>query len=170
MRMLAPILLIVTLAYCPFNFLFSQDKQTYKVGQTTYVVNETYKTTGYPKVERSSTAKKEFLRSQGYRKAPRGYQVDHIVPLSQGGADAPSNMQLISIQQHKLKTASERYRTATTHTNIPRYNNKSTTFKSNKYYSTPTYTPKQTKTIMTGPRGGKYFYNSKGSKTYIKKN
>jgi 5-methylcytosine-specific restriction endonuclease McrA len=36
-----------------------------------------------------------------------GYQVDHRVSLSKGGADDPSNMQWLSTQEHKAKTASE---------------------------------------------------------------
>ncbi len=81
--------------------LFGQDKQTYKSNGTIYIYGETYSTTGKPKVERSSSAKSEFLKSKGYDKVPYGYQVDHIVPLSEGGADKPSNMQLITIDQHK---------------------------------------------------------------------
>jgi 5-methylcytosine-specific restriction endonuclease McrA len=33
-----------------------------------------------------------------------GYQIDHIVPLCRGGADAVWNLQWLSIAQHKLKT------------------------------------------------------------------
>lgn len=34
-------------------------------------------------------------------KVPPGYQVDHIKPLSIGGADVPSNMRLQGIDLHK---------------------------------------------------------------------
>ena len=81
---------------------------SYKVGDTKYKVGQAYKTTGMPKVERSSSAKKRFLKNSGYSKVPNGYEVDHIVPLSKGGKDSPGNMQLLSRQQHKAKTASER--------------------------------------------------------------
>jgi len=37
------------------------------------------------------------------RGACPGYQVDHRVPLYQGGSDAPSNMQWLSTEQHKAK-------------------------------------------------------------------
>ena len=67
----------------------------------------TYKS-GYPRVERSQGAKHEFLREHGYTKVPNGYEVDHIRPLSQGGSDSPSNMQLLSTEAHHQKTASER--------------------------------------------------------------
>ena len=40
--------------------------------------------------------------------ACRGYQIDHWVPLSKSGADSPSNMQWLTTQQHKAKTAQER--------------------------------------------------------------
>jgi 5-methylcytosine-specific restriction endonuclease McrA len=36
------------------------------------------------------------------------YQIDHRIPLSKGGADPPSNMQWLTTQQHKAKTAQER--------------------------------------------------------------
>src|SRR5262245_53217310 len=44
------------------------------------------------KIQRSETARNEFMRQTGYPKG-RGYVVDHIVPLECGGADTPSNMQ-----------------------------------------------------------------------------
>lgn len=80
----------------------------YKIGRTKYNYGETYKSSGLPKVDRSSSAKKEFLKSKGYSKKPSGYEVDHIIPLSKGGQDVPSNMQLIPKEVHKQKTANER--------------------------------------------------------------
>jgi len=70
--------------------------------------SKTYYSTGYRK-HRSISERNSFLHSLGYgNKVPRGYQVDHIRPLSEGGSDTPSNMQLLTIQQHKIKTAGER--------------------------------------------------------------
>lgn len=66
--------------------------------------------TGYPKVERSQTARMTFLRMHGYCKLPPGYEIDHIRPLSQGGSDTPENMQLLTSEQHHLKTARERHK------------------------------------------------------------
>lgn len=83
-------------------------KTTYEINGTKYIQGETYKTTGQPKVERSTTAKKQFLKENGYTKEPNGYQVDHIKPLSQGGSDTPNNMQLLTKEQHKQKTIKER--------------------------------------------------------------
>lgn len=71
-------------------------------------MGENYKTTGMPKVKRNSGAKDSFLKSRGYEKVPQGYEVDHIIPLSKGGQDDPSNMQLIPKEMHKQKTANER--------------------------------------------------------------
>jgi 5-methylcytosine-specific restriction endonuclease McrA len=65
-----------------------------------------YKSSGLPE-HRSADAKRRFLRQHGYRRVPPGYEVDHIVPLSAGGADTPSNMELISKSAHHRKTASE---------------------------------------------------------------
>jgi 5-methylcytosine-specific restriction endonuclease McrA len=36
-----------------------------------------------------------------------GWQVDHIVPLKCGGADAPHNMQWLTVAAHKAKTRRE---------------------------------------------------------------
>lgn len=147
----------------------AQTKQTYKSNGTTYYYNETYKTTGKPKVDRSSSAKKEFLKNKGYTKIPSGYQIDHIIPLSEGGADVPSNMQLISIELHKKKTAHERAENNISSTYRPTTYKSSTTYGSSNKYSTPSYSNRSGKTIMTGSRGGHYYINSHGNKTYVKK-
>jgi hypothetical protein len=83
-------------------------KSTFKSGSTTYISGEHYKKSGHPKVERSSSEKEKFLKSHDYKEVPPGYEVDHIKPLSEGGQDNPSNMQLLTKQQHKQKTANER--------------------------------------------------------------
>jgi len=67
-----------------------------------------YNTTTFSnKPERSTAKKREFLKSRGYKKTPPGYEVDHIVPLSKGGADEPYNMQLLPKEMHKQKTKME---------------------------------------------------------------
>ena len=50
----------------------------------------------------------KFVRNNGYKKIPSGYEVDHIIPLSKGGRDESSTMQLIPKSLHKQKTAEER--------------------------------------------------------------
>jgi hypothetical protein len=47
------------------------------------------------KIKRSSSERMKFLKSHGLTRTPPGMQVDHIIPLSKGGADRASNMQLI---------------------------------------------------------------------------
>jgi len=37
-----------------------------------------------------------------------GYQIDHRIPLAKGGADEPTNMEWLTIEEHKAKTAKER--------------------------------------------------------------
>ena len=86
---------------------FGSHSSTYNYGGTHYKIGEFYNSTGYPKVDRSESAKKDFLRQNGYNNVPSGYQVDHIVPLFKGGSDRPSNMQLLTIPQHQSKTARE---------------------------------------------------------------
>lgn len=56
------------------------------------------------KTHRSRTQIMLFLREQGYSRVPRGYQVDHIIPLCAGGQDVPDNMQLLTILEHREKT------------------------------------------------------------------
>jgi len=180
---------VIFLIYCflSSSILVAQTKQTYKANGTTYVSGQTYKSTGAPKVERSSSARQEYLKSQGYNKVPAGYQVDHVVPLSKGGADQPYNMQIISTEQHKAKTAAERSSstsypsysspTTTQKSTYPAYSPPTTTTKSTystptystPTYNAPTYNSNSGKTIYTGSKGGQYYYNSKGNKTYTKR-
>lgn len=47
------------------------------------------------RIQRSSSERRKFLESLGLTHTPPGMQVDHIVPLSKGGADKTWNMQLI---------------------------------------------------------------------------
>lgn len=55
-----------------------------------------------------------FLVEQGYCtkiskcKVPSGYEVDYIVPLYAGGADLPSNMQLLTKEDHWEKSLNDR--------------------------------------------------------------
>lgn len=48
-------------------------------------------------------AKQQFQANTGHPTGYKGYVVDRIVPLSKGGADAPSNMQWIPKAQAKEK-------------------------------------------------------------------
>jgi len=82
--------------------------KTYKTKETKYDYSKTYKSSGLPQVKRSASTREQFLKSKGYTKVPAGYEVDHIIPLSKGGKDEPSNMELLTIEQHKQKTASEK--------------------------------------------------------------
>ena len=57
---------------------------------------------------RSEAAIKNFLHEHGYTDVPAGYEVHHIVPLSQGGADDPHNMVLLTEEQHDVVTSAHR--------------------------------------------------------------
>ena len=179
---------IFTIAAILFATTFlSAQTITYSLGNTEYIQGEYYSTTGKPKVVRSAANKKEFLKSRGYDQTPNGYEIDHIIPLSQGGSDDPSNMQLLTVSQHRAKTSRER-------STVARYNNysyktnytspsssyiyKPTKTKKVEYkspnisipkYKAPSYTPSSSnRTLQTGSRGGTYYVNSKGNKTYVK--
>lgn len=143
-------------------------QETYKIGNTEYYYNKKYSTTGKPMVKRSEANKTKFLKSMGYSSTPYGYEIDHIKPLSEGGSDDPSNMQLLTKEQHARKTAKERSnRSNSTYGNYPTYKSNSTYNYSNSYYSTPS-SSSSGKTIYTGKNGGKYYINSNGNKTYVK--
>lgn len=55
-------------------------------------------------ITRSSVARTDFLAAHGIDDT-QGYQVHHIQPLSEGGADTPENMVLMSSEDHSQVTA-----------------------------------------------------------------
>ena len=57
--------------------------------------------------KRDPEVRKKFLQKQGRQRAPAGYDVDHIIPLEDGGRDSMANMQLLTKRQHEIKTARE---------------------------------------------------------------
>ncbi len=57
---------------------------------------------------RNESSVKNFLNEHGYTEVPSGYEVHHIVPLSQGGADDPHNMMLLTEEQHEAVTLAHR--------------------------------------------------------------
>lgn len=70
-------------------------------------------TTGVPrdshgKIKRSESAKRQFEKQTGYPHGRPGYVVDHVKPLSRGGADSPSNMQWQTKADAKAKDKWER--------------------------------------------------------------
>jgi len=155
-------LFYIALLFICFKSLQLQSQETYIIGSTEYFTNQTYSSTGNPKVKRSAANKTKFLRSQGYSEVPAGYEVDHKIPLSEGGTDDPSNMQLLTIRAHAEKTARERG-----HNSNSTYSGKSMYF-SNSTASNDSYTYTDGRKIYTGKNGGKYFININGNKTYIK--
>ena len=158
------VILLISLTIAMTIHCFAQE--TYKIGSTEYYYNEYYSTTGKPLVKRNEANKMEFLRSRGYDKVPDGYEVDHIIPLSEGGTDDPSNMQLLTKEQHAIKTARERAnRSNSTYSSMPSYNS-NTTQPSQFFFTPPSST--NNRIIHTGPRGGKYYINESGKKVYIK--
>jgi hypothetical protein len=66
------------------------------------------------RIQRSEAAKREFMKKTGYPHGRPGYVVDHIKPLSRGGADSPSNMQWQTKEEAKAKDKWERGRAPST--------------------------------------------------------
>ena len=56
-------------------------------------------------IVRDISVRNEFLQAHGYTSVPEGYEVHHVVPLSEGGSDTPSNMVLVTEEQHEKITA-----------------------------------------------------------------
>lgn len=59
------------------------------------------------KVYRDYKALNDFKRKNPRPNDGRAYDVDHIKPLSKGGADKPKNMRWITVEEHRRKTAAE---------------------------------------------------------------
>ncbi len=60
------------------------------------------------RIKRSPKARYTFMKETGYSHGRKGYVIDHIVPLSKGGCDCPSNMQWQTIEDAKRKDKTER--------------------------------------------------------------
>ena len=173
--------LFFLMLFCLSN-LFGQTKTKHTIGKTEYVTGKVYKTTGKQYVKRSSVEKLAFLKTLGLRRIPNGYQIDHILPLSQGGEDRIENMQLLTVAQHKIKTAIERGEVA-------KINNSKISFSS---FDNNTQKPVGVKTkskwntqkvisafkidkelssrkvLFVGSKGGTFYYKTNGKKSYVK--
>jgi hypothetical protein len=60
------------------------------------------------KIKRSTKAKDDFKKETGYPHGRPGYVIDHVIPLSIGGRDAPSNMQWQTKADAQAKDRTER--------------------------------------------------------------
>lgn len=56
-------------------------------------------------IVRDIGARDAFLQAHGFSEVPDGYEVHHVVPLSEGGSDTASNMVLVTEAQHAAITA-----------------------------------------------------------------
>lgn len=59
-------------------------------------------------VERSPLVRQAFLEMHGLEDVPSGYELHHIIPLSEGGADAPENMIIVPEDVHRDITRAHR--------------------------------------------------------------
>lgn len=60
------------------------------------------------KIYRDYKAVKKFKQKHPMPDDGHAYDIDHIKPLSKGGADRPSNMQWIRVEDHRKKSAREK--------------------------------------------------------------
>lgn len=57
--------------------------------------------------KRKTFTKQRWLKRHSYKKIPAGYELDHKIPLSEGGTDTLWNLHLIKKETHKRKTKKE---------------------------------------------------------------
>ncbi|MEA2065062.1 MAG: HNH endonuclease signature motif containing protein [Patescibacteria group bacterium] len=57
--------------------------------------------------KRKSSTRQKFLKKRGLKKTPIGKEIDHKIPLADGGSDSPKNLRLIKKSVHKKKTVIE---------------------------------------------------------------
>lgn len=81
----------------------SYTKSSSKNKSYTTSTNSSVKRDKNGKIKRSESAKHDFMKQSGYPKGRKGYVVDHIKPLKEGGCDCPSNMQWQTIEEGKAK-------------------------------------------------------------------
>ncbi len=62
--------------------------------------------------KRKTSTRQRFLKKKGLKKVPRGKEIDHKIPLSEGGSDTLRNLRLIKKKTHKQKTRQEARRRA----------------------------------------------------------
>ena len=62
--------------------------------------------------KRKTSTRQRFLKKKGLKKVPRGKEIDHKIPLSEGGSDSLRNLRLIKKKTHKQKTKREARRRA----------------------------------------------------------
>ena len=59
-------------------------------------------------ITRSEAVKSDFLAMYGHNDIPDGYEIHHIVPLSEGGTDTTDNIMLVREDVHDQITAAHR--------------------------------------------------------------
>ena len=83
-----------TSSYHPYHYTTGGHKSNYAYGVSR---------DSHGRIKRSSKERYDFMKQTGYSHGRKGYIIDHIIPLSEGGCDCPSNMQWQTIDEAKRK-------------------------------------------------------------------
>jgi 5-methylcytosine-specific restriction endonuclease McrA len=65
-----------------------------------------------PRQARKQSTRQSFLEKLNLTRVPRGKEIDHRIPLWEGGSDSLRNLRLIKKKTHRAKTRAEARRRA----------------------------------------------------------
>jgi hypothetical protein len=76
-------------------------------GEAVRIANGVFRKHLSKEITRDPSVVRKYKRTSGYPNGRAGYEVDHRIPIGLGGKDDPGNLQWLTVERHKEKTASE---------------------------------------------------------------